>query len=157
MCDNLFPPWGWGLTLTKVGHGMGTPKQSPRRPEPQQSRQRSESRIRILSASVDASLNHSRALLLRHHGFEVTTSESVDHARAQIKEQRFDVLVFGSTLPRDSCWQLAEAFRNRNPAGKIIEILPSPWSAPKNRPDATVVSSDEAARRLIRTIHGEVI
>jgi hypothetical protein len=111
-------------------------------------------RIRILSASVDSSLNQSRAMLLRHHGFDVKTSESLEHAREQIAEQLFDVLIFGSTLPRDMCWQLAEAFRQRNTNGRIVEILPSPWAAPKNRPDATVVSSDEAAK-LISTIRAE--
>ena len=122
---------------------------------PQQARQQSERSIRILSASVDAGLNQARALLLRHYGFEVTTSESVEHANEQIKQKQFDVLVFGSTLPRDMCWQLAAVFRDRNTGGRIIEILPSPWTAPKNRPDATVVSSDEATA-LIRTIQESV-
>ena len=45
---------------------MGAPKQTP---------QKSARPIRILSASVDPSLNYTRALLLRQHGFEVTTSE----------------------------------------------------------------------------------
>jgi len=34
-------------------------------------------------------------------------------------------------------------FRNRNPRGTIIEILPSPWAAPKNNPDVTIVSCDD--------------
>lgn len=110
--------------------------------------------IRVLSASVDSSLNQSRAMLLRHHGFDVKTSESLEHAREQIAEYLFDVLIFGSTLPRDICWQLAEVFRQRNANGRIVEILPSPWAAPKNRPDATVVSSDEATK-LISTIRAE--
>ena len=115
---------------------MGTPKQAP-------------TPLRILSASVDASLNHSRALLLRSRGFEVVTSESLDRASEQIQTQLFDVLVFGSTLPRDTCWHLAAVFRERNAKGKIIEVLPSPWAAPKNRPDATVVSSDEAEKLIV--------
>ncbi len=108
-------------------------------------------RIRVLSASTDAGLNQARGLLLKHHGFEVTTSESVEHAREQIQQGWFDVLIFGSTLPRDTCWQLAGEFRKRNAKGKIIEILPSPWTAPKNQPDATVVSSAEPVE-LIATI-----
>jgi CheY-like chemotaxis protein len=113
---------------------MGAPKQTP---------QTTERPTRILSASVDPSLNYTRALLLRQHGFEVTTSESLQRARDQIRAYNFDVLLFGSTLPRDICWQLAEFFRRRNANGKIIEILPSPRAAPKNQPDATVLSSDE--------------
>ena len=122
---------------------MGSPKQSP---------QETERRIRVLSASLDPTLNQSRGLLLRDHGFDVVTSESLDHARDQIKEHDFDVLIFGSTLSRDTCWQLAEVFRSRNAQGKIVEILPSPWAAPRNQPDATVVSSDEPTK-LIATIH----
>jgi DNA-binding NtrC family response regulator len=99
--------------------------------------------VRILSASVDANLNRSRALVLREHGFEVIASESVDEAREHMKQQSFDVIIFGSTLPRDTCWTLAGVFRNRNPKGTIIEILPSPWAAPKNNPDVTLVSCDD--------------
>lgn len=118
---------------------------------PEKSDQENEQTIRVLSASVDSGLNRSRALLLQHHGFDVRTSESLEHAREQIAKHTFDVLIFGSTLPTDICWQLAEVFRVRNPNGRIIEILPSPWAAPKNRPDATIVSSDEAAK-LITTV-----
>jgi hypothetical protein len=107
--------------------------------------------LRVLSASIDPGLNYARGLLLRHHGFEVTTSNSTEHAREQIQQHLFDVLIFGNTLPRDTCWQLAGIFRQRNASGKIIEILPSPWAAPKNNPDATVVSSDEPTE-LVATI-----
>ena len=99
--------------------------------------------IRVLSASVDPHLNHSRALLLRHHGFDVTTSESTQQARTQMERESFDVLIFGTTLPRDSCWELAGVFRRRNASGKIIEIVPAPSAAPKNQPDAVVISADE--------------
>lgn len=107
--------------------------------------------IRVLSASIDPHLNQARALLLRHHGFDVVSTESKEYAREQIQKSRFDVLIFGNTLPQDTCWELAEVFRTHNPAGKIIEVIPSPWSAPKNRPDATVVSTD-AANTLITVI-----
>jgi len=108
--------------------------------------------IRVLSASTDPGLNRTRGLLLRHYGFDVTTSESKDHAREQIEQVRFDVLVFGSTLPRDTCWELAGVFRQRNVAGKVIEIIPTRRAAPKNQPDATIVSSDEPTR-LAALIH----
>ncbi len=120
---------------------------------PQQSR-KIERPIRVLSASVDPGLNRARGLLLQHHGCEVVTSESLQHAREQIENSRFDVLIFGSTLPSDTCWQLAEAFRKRNAAGRIIEILPSPWAAPKNRPDATIVSSEEPTKLITLVRHG---
>ena len=99
--------------------------------------------IRVLSASNDDGLNSARAMLLRDHGFDVITSENVEHAIREIKQRELDILIFGSTVPRDNCWTLAEVFRQRHSNGKVIEILPSPWAAPKNRPDAVVVSSDE--------------
>ena len=115
-----------------------------------------ERRIRILSASVDAALNHTRGLLLEHHGFDVTTSESLEEASRLIQDRAYDVLIFGSTLPRDTCWQLAEVFRKSSANGKIIEILPSPWAAPKNKPDATVVSSAEPSE-LVSLIRKGVV
>ncbi len=114
-----------------------------------------EQTIRILSASVDPHLNHSRAQLLRHHGFDVTTSESIEHARDQMKSSPFDVLIFGSTLTRDACLELAEVFRESNSHGKIIEIIPSPWEPVKNQPDAIVVTTDERSK-LIGTIREKV-
>jgi hypothetical protein len=119
-------------------------------------RSREEERpVRILSASCDPDLNLARALLLRHHGFDVTTSHSKETARHEIETSVFDVLIFGNTLPSDTCWELAAAFRSRNAGGKIIEIVPSPWANPKNRPDATVVSTDEP-EKLITTIRKHV-
>jgi DNA-binding response OmpR family regulator len=122
---------------------------------PDQPTQRQERPIRILSASLDPGLNHTRGLLLRYHGFDVTTSESKDNAREQIERRVFDVLIFGSTLPSDTCWELAHAFRERNAAGRIIEIIPSPWAALKNRPDATVVSTEEPSK-LVATIRADI-
>ena len=102
--------------------------------------------IRVLSASMDAGLNNSRALLLRGEGFEVETTESLGTAHQLIENKQFDILIFGSTLPRDACWTLSEAFRKHQAGGTIVEILPSPWAAPRNQPDRTVVGSDEQAK-----------
>ena len=52
--------------------------------------------------------------------------------------------IFGSALERDTYWELAGVFRACNSKGKMVEVLPALWSAPKNRPNATVVGSDEA-------------
>ena len=107
--------------------------------------------VRILSASLDPGLNQSRALLLRHYGFDVTTSESKEHAQEQIEGSHFDVMIFGNTLPYDTCWELAYTFRRHNSKGKIIEILPSPWATPKDQPDFCVVGTAEP-EELIATI-----
>ena len=108
--------------------------------------QSKEQPIRVLSASADPQLNQSRALLLRSHGFDVTTSESSRQAREHMTYSVFDVLIFGATLPRDTCWELAEVFRECNSNGKIIEIVPSPDAPVKNQPDAVVVSTDEPSK-----------
>ena len=121
-------------------------------PSHKSSRKRS---IRVLSASIDRNLNRSRALLLRRYGFHVTTSNSQEHATEKLSTSSFDVLIFGTTLPRDTCWQLAEVFRRHNARGKIIEIIPAAWSAPKNKPNATVVSTDQA-EALITTIQHQL-
>ena len=107
--------------------------------------------IRVLTASIDPRLNRSRAELLRDHGFDVTTSESSQHASEQIQSSAFDVLIFGPTLPPDACWELAKVFRQRNFDGKIIEILPSSEALIKNQPDAVVVSAEEPSK-LVGTI-----
>ena len=112
--------------------------------------------IRVLSASTDPGLNHARAMLLRDHGFDVHTSDSVEAAIGAIERDAFDVLIFGSTLPSDACWKLAHVFRQHSSKGRIIEILPSPWAAPRNRPDATVVGADEPSR-LVTLIQDQVL
>lgn len=108
-------------------------------------------KLHILSASADGDLNNARALLLKQNGFEVTTSESSDHAQQQLKSSTFDVLIFGSTLPHKACWDLAATFRQANAAGRIIEILPTRSAIPKNQPDSVVATDDEGTR-LVRTI-----
>jgi hypothetical protein len=111
--------------------------------------------IRVLSASVDHLLSHCRALFLRRCGFEVTTSSSKEHAREQLDAATYDVLIFGTTLSRDACLELAECFRKRNSRGKIIEVVPSEAPIPKNQPDAIVASADEPAK-LVTTIYAQV-
>jgi len=106
--------------------------------------------IRVLSASADSALRHSRELLLRDHGFEVKTSLSKSQAHELIQSHSFDVLVFGNSLTPDVCQELAKDFRSRNPQGKIIEILAANWKAPMNQPDATALSPEE----LIAAIRG---
>jgi hypothetical protein len=114
-----------------------------------------ERQIRVLSASVDPRLNHSRALLLRQHGFDVITSEATVHAHDQLNSTAFDIMIFGPTLSRGACWELAEAFRKRNAHGRIIEILPHSAASPKNQPDALVVREEESSK-LVATIHANL-
>lgn len=112
------------------------------------------SAIRVLSASVDPLLNNSRALFLRRYGFAVTTSSSKEQARKVLNSAVYDILIFGSTLPADACCELAEVFRTRNSRGKIIEVLTSHTSVPKNRPDAVVASADDPVK-IVSTIYSQ--
>jgi DNA-binding NtrC family response regulator len=105
---------------------------------------------RVLSASPDPALRHSRELLLQDHGCEVKTSLSKSHAQELIQSHSFDVLVFGNSLTPEVCQELAKDFRARNPQGKIIEILAANWKKPMNQPDATALSPEE----LIAAIRG---
>src|SRR5690242_17095555 len=99
--------------------------------------------IRVLSASGDPNLNAIRADLLRGYGLSVTTVESLELATNYLNDSRFDVLIFGSTLPKEACLELAAVFRHRSIAGKIVEVIPSYSDAPKNQPDAIIAIDDE--------------
>ena len=99
--------------------------------------------IRVLSASSDPGLAHSRELLLLNHGCEVKTSLTKSHAQELMQSHAFDVLVFGNSLTPDVCQELAKEFRARNRRGKIIEIHVADWDAPMNGPDAIVIGPEE--------------
>jgi len=99
--------------------------------------------IRVLSASSDPGLAHSRELLLLDQGCEVKTSLSKSHAQELIQSHAFDVLVFGNSLTPDVCQELAKDFRARNRRGKIIEIHVAHWDAPMNHPDAIAIGPEE--------------
>jgi len=100
-------------------------------------------RVRVLSASADPVLRHTRELLLISEGCEVNTSLSKSHAHELIQSHSFDVLVIGNSLTPDTCRELAKTFRVRNPQGKIIEILVANWDAPMNEPDAIAIGPEE--------------
>jgi hypothetical protein len=99
--------------------------------------------IRVLSASADPGLAHSRELLLLNHVCEVKTSLTKSHAKELMQSHAFDVLVFGNSLTPDVCQELAKDFRARNRRGKIIEIHVADWDAPMNQPDATAIGPEE--------------
>ena len=101
--------------------------------------------IRVLSASGDPNLNAIRADLLRNYGLTVTTTESLEQATSYLRQESFDLLIFGSTLPKETCRVLAVVFRQSSRGGKIVEVLPSYSDAPKNQPDAIIAVEDESA------------
>ena len=99
--------------------------------------------IRVLSASNDPGLAHSRELLLLDQGCEVKTSLSKSHAQELIQSHPFDVLVFGNSLTPDVCQELAKDFRARNRQGKIVEVHLAHWDPPMSQPDAITIGPEE--------------
>ena len=108
-------------------------------------------RIRVLSASADPALRHTRELVLVSEGCEVKTSLTKTHAHELIQSHSFDALIIGNSLTPNACRELAKSFRLRNPQGKVIEIVLANWGAPMNQPDA-VAGSPEQLVGLIRSI-----
>ena len=104
---------------------------------------------RILSVSGNYAIATTRELLLRREGFEVRTAASRVQAQKLLQTDLFHCFVIGSSLSAEACQQLAAEFRRRNPWGKIIEILPTPWMPATTTPDATVTDPEE----LISTLH----
>jgi DNA-binding NtrC family response regulator len=99
--------------------------------------------LRVLSASADAALRHTRELLLTREGCEVETSLSLTHAHELIQSHAFDALVIGNSLTPEACRELAKSFRLRNPEGKVIEIVLMKWDIPMNEPDEIAVGPEE--------------
>jgi hypothetical protein len=98
--------------------------------------------IRVLSVSADPALSYTQGLLLLSHGFEVETAVSKSYAQELIQSNSFDLLVFGNRLTPETCRELAESFRLRNPSGKIIEVVSANWDARVNEPDAIAVGPE---------------
>ncbi len=95
---------------------------------------------RILLATADDTLRHTRTQILRSFGFEVDASQSKQHAIDLFRTGKFDILVLGNTLDAPACRELGAAFRQWQPRGRVVEILDAISSGPKNNPDATVVA-----------------
>jgi CheY-like chemotaxis protein len=108
---------------------------------------------KILLATADLTLRHTRTHLLRSFGFEVSASESKLHAIEMFQSGTFDVLVLGNTLNATACRELGKAFRRFQPRGRVIEILDASNFQPKNNPDATVavLSGPLALRDVIQS------
>ena len=87
-------------------------------------------RIRVLSASPDATLRSLRAAVLSQAGFLVSSPPTKSEILLEIKQKHFDVLVLGHRWPTLAMQELAEAFKRRNPRSCVIVLTASPWSKP---------------------------
>jgi DNA-binding response OmpR family regulator len=109
---------------------------------------------RILSLSGNPELGKLRAMVLRQAGYEVLWPSSKDDAERTIRDENFDVLLLGHTVSGDTARELAEAFRIKNPNGKIIAVMATNYV--KVRPDRTVKAIDgpEALLEAIEELVG---
>ncbi|MFL6439819.1 MAG: hypothetical protein ACJ71Q_19760 [Terriglobales bacterium] len=82
---------------------------------------------RVLSLSAKPELGKLRAMVLRHAGYDVVWPPTKTEAEHVIGDQHFDVLLIGHSISGDTARDLAEAFRGRNPAGKVIAITASAY------------------------------
>ena len=108
-----------------------------------------EHQVRILSTSADPHLGSLRAQVLRSAGYDVTYPQNAAETRRAIAEELFDLLIIGHSISTPSAKSYAEAFRERNPEGKVLvvhqmELLPV-------RADATVRAID-GPELLIQTV-----
>ena len=111
---------------------------------------------RILLATADPVLRHTRKRVMEGFGFEVQAGTTQEHALELINSERFEILVLGHTLSSPECTELARAFRQRRPGGRVIEIARDDSAQPLNNPDAIVVGMDGPAA-LKKTIEGQLL
>ena len=86
---------------------------------------KTESKTRILSTSGDPRLGSLRADVLRTAGYDVTFPSSHAEVLAAIDQGYFDVLIIGHSIHVPQAKHYAEAFRVRNPNGKVLLVYQS--------------------------------
>jgi DNA-binding response OmpR family regulator len=107
---------------------------------------------RILSLSANPELGKLRAMVLRQAGYEVLWPTSKTEADEVIRDQDFDVLLIGHSISGHTARDLAEAFRGRNPAGKIIAITASAYSMVRTDKTVRAIDGPEALLETIEEV-----
>jgi DNA-binding NtrC family response regulator len=108
----------------------------------------------ILVISYEASLLHSRQLLLEHAGYRVTTALGSEEAMKQcLSGQDFDLFVLGHTIPTADKEKLVAAFGEKCPA-PIVQlkrvgerIVPGVTQAIEPEPANVLATISEMLRR----------
>jgi CheY-like chemotaxis protein len=102
----------------------------------------SKSRPSVMLATDDPILRETRMLLLHQFGFNVNAPVGKQQALELICAESFAVLILGNTLPETTRIEIATAFRQRQPHGRIIEIITAACEVSIANPDAVVIGLD---------------
>jgi heterodisulfide reductase subunit A2 len=80
---------------------------------------------RILVVDDEAAIRLTMDILLRRHGYTVTTAESGEEALALIEQQPFDLLLLDLKMPGLSGLEVAERAQKMQPAAAILILTGS--------------------------------
>src|SRR5689334_8350057 len=94
---------------------------------------------RILSVSYDPVLFHTRELVLRDAGYEVTSVVGFTQA-IQLCNQQFDLVVMGHSLPQSDKRAIVAELRNHGCSSPVLSLIrsnerPIPEAALATEPD----------------------
>jgi DNA-binding response OmpR family regulator len=107
---------------------------------------------RVLSLSANPELGKLRVMVLRQAGYHVVWPSTKTEAEQVIGDQHFDVLLIGHTISGDTARDLAEAFRGRNPAGKVIAITASAYIMVRTDKTLRAIDGPEALLEAIQEV-----
>jgi CheY-like chemotaxis protein len=97
---------------------------------------------RILLATKDPLLRQTRKEVLISFGYHVSAPIGEIDVLTSIQSEHFDVLVLGDTLDPDNKRRFATKYRNRQPHGRVVEIVVAFGYTAFGNPDAAVVGLD---------------
>ena len=118
------------------------------------SHQRSWMAPHILSLSANPELGKLLAMVLRQAGYMVNWPDNKQEADKLLENESFDVLVIGHSISGQSARHFAEAFRTRNPQGKIVAITPSTYLMIKADKTVKALDGPEALLGAIEEVLG---
>jgi DNA-binding response OmpR family regulator len=109
---------------------------------------------RILSLSANPELGKLRVMVLRQAGYDVVWPSDKEEAERSLRNESFDILLIGHTIPGDSARDFAQAFRARNPNGKIIAIMATTYLTVKTDNTVKAIDGPEALLEAIQEVLG---
>jgi DNA-binding NtrC family response regulator len=98
--------------------------------------------VRVLSLSSNPELQTLRNFVLMSEGFRVLSPSSKRQALETIEREFFDCMVLCHSLSQDSCNELAQAFKRRNPESCVIHIVPTSWTEKCANADVSIAGLD---------------
>ena len=109
---------------------------------------------RILSLSANSELGKLRAMVLRQAGYDVKWPSSKSETEALLGNERFDILLIGHMISGHSAREFADAFRARNPNGKIIVIMATTYIMVKADKTVRAIDGPEALLEALGELLG---